>query len=481
MNFFVNKAIGIGNSGVEHAQFYRAKCFDIENIPYKYVFTELVKNFHEAMAKWNIPDHKVINLWEMFVFGGNYIYNGAKKKYPHKTKIDVDFTNTHRVKKTITSSGMLVVEHIEKSPSKKNKDMLLVSEYQVEIYNYRTMERKIIFKYYHHPRRERLMQNIHIYDFEGENLFFRNEVMMHRFFFNYLAKKFKGTTNFFIDRGQETESALIHHKPEDSNLIELIHADHISDRDEPTAPLWNNFYEYALNRAALIERIVVSTELQREDMLIDFPNEEKRFVTIPVGGIRDFDKNNVTLIPIDARPTKFITASRLASEKHIDVLVRAMHKLHEEYPENILDIYGQGGEDVKIKKVIEELGAEDYVKLQGHSNNLEEIYEKYDAFLSASYSEGFGLTYIEALNAGLPIVTFNARFGAIELIKEGVNGFLKDYSRTDEQYSVDQMAEGIRQLMHANYSEMRRNTRKSVSDYQDSVIAHKWRELVDGL
>ena len=28
MNFFVNKAMGIGNSGVEHAQFYRAACFD---------------------------------------------------------------------------------------------------------------------------------------------------------------------------------------------------------------------------------------------------------------------------------------------------------------------------------------------------------------------------------------------------------------------------------------------------------------------
>ncbi|GMA70059.1 hypothetical protein GCM10025879_13050 [Leuconostoc litchii] len=27
MNFFVNKAIGYSNSGVEHAQFYRAQCF----------------------------------------------------------------------------------------------------------------------------------------------------------------------------------------------------------------------------------------------------------------------------------------------------------------------------------------------------------------------------------------------------------------------------------------------------------------------
>ena len=50
--------MGIGNSGVEHAQFYRAACFDRKNIPYKYIFMELVKNLHEAMAAWKIPDNK---------------------------------------------------------------------------------------------------------------------------------------------------------------------------------------------------------------------------------------------------------------------------------------------------------------------------------------------------------------------------------------------------------------------------------------
>ena len=29
-------------------------------------------------------------------------------------------------------------------------------------------------------------------------------------------------------------------------LIEIVHADHLSDRDVPRAPLWNNYYEYAL-------------------------------------------------------------------------------------------------------------------------------------------------------------------------------------------------------------------------------------------
>jgi glycosyltransferase involved in cell wall biosynthesis len=112
---------------------------------------------------------------------------------------------------------------------------------------------------------------------------------------------------------------------------------------------------------------------------------------------------------------------------------------------------------------------------------MNQIYPKYDAFISGSYSEGFGLTYIEALDAGLPIVTFKARFGAVELIKNGVNGFLKDFSRTNEEYSKEQLTEGIIQLLESEQQKIIDQTRDSVKEYQDSIIANKWKELINGL
>ncbi|PPJ67271.1 glycosyl transferase, partial [Staphylococcus haemolyticus] len=102
-------------------------------------------------------------------------------------------------------------------------------------------------------------------------------------------------------------------------------------------------------------------------------------------------------------------------------------------------------------------------------------------FISGSFSEGFGLTYIEALNAGLPIVTYKARFGAMELIKEGVNGYLKDFSRNDDTYNVQQLTEGIRQLVATDLNQLKANTRKSVRMFQDTIIAEKWSELIDAL
>ncbi|MFR3684321.1 MAG: glycosyltransferase, partial [Enterococcus sp.] len=470
-----------GNSGVEHAQFYRAKCFENVQLPYKYVFVELVKNLHEAMEAWALPDNKVINMWEFFVFGKDYLKNGAKKKFEHKEEILLDFTNTHRIKETITSSGMLIVEHLEKSPSKKKEKILLVSTYKIELFDYKTMQRKVMFEYIDHKNRGRLLSNIHLFDIEGEHLFFRTEVLLQRYFFDCLAAQFEGVKNFIIDRGQESESALFNHKPKDTNIVEIIHADHLSDRDVATAPLWNNYYEYLLTHMEMADRVVVATELQRQDLLIDFPKEAEKIWAIPVGGIRDQIVSQKQALDRKTSIRNFITVSRLAAEKHIDIVIQAVCEARKKFPDISLDIYGQGGEDNKLRKLIKELDAESYITLKGHSNQIDQVYPEYDAFISGSYSEGFGLTYIEALDAGLPIVTFKARFGAVELIQNGINGYLKDFSRTEPEYSKQQLTEGILQLLESDQQKLIEQTRASVKEYQDSIIAHKWKELIHGL
>jgi hypothetical protein len=69
----------------------------------------------------------------------------------------------------------------------------------------------------------------------------------------------------------------------------------------------------------------------------------------------------------------------------------------------------------------------------------------------------------------------------MELIKEGVNGYLKDFSRTDEAYTIQQLTDGIRQLTASDLNQLKANTRKSVRMFQDAIIAEKWSELIDAL
>ncbi|PWF99707.1 glycosyltransferase [Levilactobacillus bambusae] len=481
MNFFVNRTMGIGNSGVEHAEFYRAKLFDAKKIPYKYVFVEMTKNLHEAMDHWNIRPEQVINMWEYFVFGESYLDDGAPQIMKAKEEVILDSTNTQHRVDNVTSSGIRIERHMVKYPNDEpGKDNLLVSISRVQVFNAQTDEMKVEYEYTLDPRRGRILHNVHLYNFDesGDQLFFPNEVQLQRFFFQRLVAHFGTPANFMLDRGEESEAALLYHKPKGVHVMEVIHADHLSDRKIPTDPLWNNHYEYSLTHLDEIDRLVVATEMQRQDLLKDFPESDQKITAIPVGGVRNQDVTGGKEKKLEGA-FKLVTVSRLADEKHIDIAIKAVAEAKKSIDVS-LDIYGQGSQLGKLTQTIKDLDAEDYIHLMGHTNHPNEIYPQYDAFISASFSEGFGLTYIEALNADLPVITFDARFGALELIHEDENGVLVDFKRDDQDYDVAELAKGIIKA-HDNYTELQKHTRQSTANYQDHVIADKWEALINGL
>lgn len=481
MNFFVNQAMGIGNSGVEHAQFYRAKRFDQVDLPYRFVFMELVKNLHVAMDHWNLKDDQVINMWEFFVLGTDYAINGLASRTESKNMMLIDDSNTNRMAETITESGMRIREYFVKKTNPKNPKTLLVSTDRVEIFNATSGERKVMYSLVDDAKRGTKVFNIHLYNQDNhQHLFFPNLVQLKRYFFHQLDQLFIGQNTFIVDRGEANEVALFDNDNADWHKIDIVHADHLSNRDEPTAPLWNNYYEYVLTHLNLIDRLVVATELQRQDLLIDFPDSAQKIVTIPVGGVSD-EVQSFKVKQLDGT-LKLITVSRLADEKHIDLIVKAVIKLHQAGVDIVLDVFGQGGARDKLVKIIQEAKAQEYINLKGLTNHPDQEYPKYDAFVSASYSEGFGLTYIEALNAALPVVTFNARFGAQELIHDGENGFVQPFKRDDEDYNVDQLVAGIKKLLAVkDYGQLQRQVVESVSEFRDQVIANKWRDMLNEL
>jgi len=85
------------------------------------------------------------------------------------------------------------------------------------------------------------------------------------------------------------------------------------------------------------------------------------------------------------------------------------------------------GNQLKIKKIVYRLGIEKDVLVLGYVKDslLRKYYNACDVLVSPSLLEGFGLTILEAMAAGKPVIALNV--GAIpELVREGVNGFLID-------------------------------------------------------
>jgi len=111
----------------------------------------------------------------------------------------------------------------------------------------------------------------------------------------------------------------------------------------------------------------------------------------------------------------YLTVSRLAKAKHIDILIKAANKIGFN-----LKIIGTGRDEKYLKSI-----AGKTVEFLGNlpDEKLKEIYPLAKAFLFASRDEEFGIAPVEAMGYGLPVIAYNS--GAIpEYIKETVNGFL---------------------------------------------------------
>lgn len=92
----------------------------------------------------------------------------------------------------------------------------------------------------------------------------------------------------------------------------------------------------------------------------------------------------------------------------------------------VLKLIGDGEQFQEIKNKVAELNLEDRVVLTGaleHSEVMEEM-RKSLVYLMTSFTEAFPFVLIEAMSAGLPIVSYDVRVGPRAMIENGKNGYL---------------------------------------------------------
>ena len=129
-----------------------------------------------------------------------------------------------------------------------------------------------------------------------------------------------------------------------------------------------------------------------------------------------------------------IFVGRLIKEKHVDLLVRAFGILLSKQPELRLLIIGEGPEQDIITKIIQELSLEERITLKGFQNDHDKVIERMKSakvFVTPSTREGFGITALEALACGIPVVTVNHPSNAIRDLITEKNGFTCSLSEKD--------------------------------------------------
>jgi len=122
----------------------------------------------------------------------------------------------------------------------------------------------------------------------------------------------------------------------------------------------------------------------------------------------------------------------LRPAKDYQSALRAMHILKGKIPGLKLVIAGTKTDLLNdLVALAESLGIEENVHFLGYRSAIERVFPAFDIYLSSSISEGFSLTVVEAMAAGLPVVA-TCSGGPEEIISNGQNGLLVEVNVPDK-------------------------------------------------
>ncbi|MFF7652624.1 glycosyltransferase family 4 protein [Streptomyces sp. NPDC007983] len=130
------------------------------------------------------------------------------------------------------------------------------------------------------------------------------------------------------------------------------------------------------------------------------------------------------LPPADGSAHVIAAAGRLVRAKRFDLLIEAFTDVAAKYPDWSLRVYGAGTDKERLQRLIEEQGLGDRAVLMGAVSPIEAEFAKASIVASASGAESFGMTLVEAMRCGIPVVATDCPLGPAEIINDGVDGRL---------------------------------------------------------
>ena len=265
--------------------------------------------------------------------------------------------------------------------------------------------------------------------------------------------------------------------------IPLVHTYHTIYEDythyfAPIALLNNSakaFARFYSRRCCnFVEEVIVPTK-KVEELLMSY-NVYRKINVIPTGiDLKKFYRGNFTKeqirevkreVGVEEDEKVILYIGRVSPEKNIEEILHALPEYKERRQKVRFVIIGAGPDVENLERCVEKEGISDMVIFAGEKpwDRIPLYYQIGDVFVSASQSETQGLTYFEAMSAGLPVVAKKDDC-LTEILKDGYNGY--QFTNKDEFLEgLDDVLFGGKQAEYRDHSE------EMMKPYSTEMFAH---------
>lgn len=213
-------------------------------------------------------------------------------------------------------------------------------------------------------------------------------------------------------------------KKEGKNIpvITTLHGTDITlvGRDKTYAPV----VTFSINES---DAITAVSENLREETFKHFKIEKNIEVIVNFVDVSRFTRKPIDAFKKVIAPNGeriLLHASNFRKIKRVQDVVRIFANVCREIPSKLLFV-GDGPERSTAEDLARELGVCDEIRFVGKQEQMEDILAIADLFLLTSEYESFGLAALEAMAAGVPVISTNAG-GLSEINIHGETGFMSD-------------------------------------------------------
>lgn len=166
---------------------------------------------------------------------------------------------------------------------------------------------------------------------------------------------------------------------------------------------------------------------------------------------------------------KILHIGRFSEQKNHKGLLETFNRVHQEYPNTVLQLIGDGEKKQEIEAYVANNGLTDCVEFLGLQSNVYPYLHDVDIFTLPSLYEGLPMTLIEAMGTGLPIVA-SAVGGVPDMITNGESGILCNHNEDSIYDSIIKLIEeeDLRKMCGVN-------TLNSVEKFSSVTMANSYK------
>nr|WP_314785899.1 N-acetyl-alpha-D-glucosaminyl L-malate synthase BshA [uncultured Capnocytophaga sp.] len=235
-------------------------------------------------------------------------------------------------------------------------------------------------------------------------------------------------------------------------------------------PTYKEAVTFSINESDIVTSV---SESLKQDTLRLFRIDKDIKVIPNFTNIKKSKETSPCKRTVMAKPEELIVThiSNFRKVKRIDDVVRIFYGIQQKLPAKLIMV-GDGPEREIADQLCKDLGIKSKVLFLGNTSDIDRILCFTDLFLLPSASESFGLSALEAMAAGVPVVSSNTG-GLPEVNEEGVSGYLCPIG------DVKAMAEKAIYILEdkTRLAQFKQNARKVAERFDENRIVPMYEAL----